>query len=308
MRALPVEQAVSNTDSETLPRGLRFAAWGSLIANIAILGTGGAVRLTGSGLGCPSWPLCTPGSLIPTDELTYHSLIEFGNRLMTGVLGILAILVILLMWSIRRSRADLFRLAWVVLGGVILQGVLGGIIVLLHLDANLVGLHYVISLALVAITATYVARMGEAGGPRTRDVSPAFMIVTHITSAVLFVTVIFGVLTTGSGPHSGDATIQRDGIDAEIMAHVHSWPGYILAGLLALILCWSVARRYAVTPWIAALIALTAVQIIVGIYQAREHLPPLAVGVHMVLAGVVVACAAVVVLKLKRPAASPRDA
>lgn len=301
MRVAAAEYPTQDADHRALPRGLRFAAWGSLIANIAILGTGGAVRLTGSGLGCPSWPLCTPGSLIPTDELTYHSLIEFGNRLMTGVLGILAILVIVLGWKLRRSRPDLSRLAWVVLGGVILQGVLGGIIVLLHLDANLVGLHYVISLALVALTAAYVVRMGEAGGPREIAVSRPFFAVAHLTTLALVVTVIFGVLTTGSGPHSGDATIQRDGIDAEVMAHIHSWPGYILAGLIVLLLVWGYVRRYAVAPWILGLAALTAVQIAIGVYQAREGLPPFAVGVHMVLAGVVTASATAAILRLKRP-------
>ena len=283
-------------------RFLRVVAWVSFVLNTLIIGTGGAVRLTGSGLGCPNWPLCAPGSLVPTEELTYHSLIEFGNRTISGPLLVSAILVLVLTWRIRAARRDLFAISAVVLGLVVLQALIGGVIVWLHLNANLVGIHYVISLALVCITAAYLTRMYEAGGPRERAVPKGFAILAHITTLAMAVTVLFGVLTTGSGPHSGDATIQRDGIDAVLMSHIHAWPGYIAFALTLALLVWAAARRLRPLRWIAALMGALIVQIAIGIYQARTGLPPLAVGVHMVLAALTAAAMTVVVLRLKRPA------
>lgn len=287
-----------------LPRLLPAAAWGSFIANVVIIGTGGAVRLTGSGLGCPTWPLCTPDSLVPTQELSYHSLIEFGNRTLTGVLSILAVLVLVLVWRHRRERRDLFALAWVVLGGVLAQAVLGGVLVWLHLNANLVGFHYVASVVLVCVTAAFLARMRVAPGRRELAVPRGFMILAHVTSLVLAVTVFVGVLTTGAGPHSGDAGIERDGFDASLLAHIHAWPGYALLALTIVLAAWAALRRLPPTGWLVVLLVAQAVQIVVGIYQARNGLPPLAVGVHMVLAALTAAAMTVVILRLKRPAAS----
>lgn len=277
-------------------------AWVSFVLNTVIIGTGGAVRLTGSGLGCPNWPLCAPGSLIPTEELSYHSLIEFGNRTISGPLLISAILVVVLTWRIRATRRDLFSISVVVLGLVLLQALIGGIIVWLHLNANLVGIHYVISLSLVCITAAYLARMYDVAGPRERAVPQAFAILTHITTFVMAITVIVGVLTTGSGPHSGDSTIQRDGIDALLMSHIHSWPGYAAFALTLTLLVWAAARQLRPLRWIIVLFAALIVQIALGIYQARNGLPALSVGIHMVLAALTAATMTVVVLRLKRPA------
>lgn len=283
-----------------LPRLLPLAAWASFIANVVIIGTGGAVRLTGSGLGCPTWPLCTPDSLVPTSELSYHSLIEFGNRTMTGVLSILAVLVLVLLWRIRRQRRDLFALAWIVLAGIALQAVVGGVIVWLHLNANLVGFHYVVSLVLVCLTAAFLARMVTVPGPRALAVPRGFMILTHVTSLVLAITVFVGVLTTGAGPHSGDASVERDGFDASLLAHIHAWPGYTLLALTAVLTVWAFVARLAPRSWLLALLVAQLAQIVVGVYQARSGLPPLAVGVHMVLASLTAAAMTVVILRLKQ--------
>ena len=287
-----------------LSRLLRFSAWVSFVLNTLIIATGGAVRLTGSGLGCPDWPLCAPGSLVPTEELTYHSLIEFGNRTISGPLLVAAILVAILSWRIRAARRDLASISLVVLILVALQAFVGGVIVWMHLNANLVGFHYVVSLALVCITAAYLARMYEAPGPREVTVPKPFLILTHVTSFAMAITVVFGVLTTGSGPHSGDATIQRDGVDATLMSHIHSWPGYAALVLTLAILGWAAAKRLRPLKWIIALLAALLVQIAVGVYQARNGLPEFAVGVHMVLAALTAAAMTLVVLRLKRPVAS----
>lgn len=284
-------------------RWLRFSAWTSFVLNTVIIATGGAVRLTGSGLGCPEWPLCAPGSLVPTEELTYHSLIEFGNRTISGPLLVFGILVVLLSWRIRRERRDLFTMSIIILGLVALQAFVGGVIVWMNLNANLVAFHYAVSLLLVCLTAAYVARMYEAGGPREVVVPKPFVIATHVSTLVMAVTVLFGVVTTASGPHSGDATIQRDGVDAVLMSHVHSWPGYAALALTVLLVVWAAVKKLRPLPWLVTLLAVLIVQILVGVYQAREGLPPFAVGVHMVLATLTTAALTVAVLRLKRPVA-----
>ncbi|MFF2273959.1 heme A synthase [Agromyces sp. NPDC058136] len=287
-----------------MPRSLRFFAWASFIAQVTIIATGGAVRLTGSGLGCPTWPTCTPESLVPTEELTYHSLIEFGNRLMTGVVGIVALIVFLLVWRIRRERRDLFVLSFIVGLGIVAQAIVGGITVWTGLNPFIVGFHYVSSLALVCVTAAFLARMPERPGPRERAVPAWYAGLTHATSAVLAISIIVGVLTTGSGPHSGDADAGRTGFDAEILEHVHAWPGYLLFALTLALVIAAWRDRLPTLRWSIALLAIELVQIGVGLYQARNGLPVLAVGVHMVLAALTAAAMTVVILRLKRPVAA----
>lgn len=273
----------------------------SFVLNVVIIATGGTVRLTGSGLGCTDWPLCTPGSLVPTPEQSYHALIEFGNRTISGPVLVAALVVFVLSWRIRAARRDLLTLSAIVLGGVILQGFVGGVIVWLHLDANLVGFHYVMSLILVCVTAAYLARMYEAPGQRVSAVPKAFAVVTHITALVLAITVIFGVLTTGAGPHSGDENVIRDGFDATLLSHVHAWPGYVLAALLLIIVVWAARAHLRPIVWLLVLTLVTGLQILIGVYQARNGLPPLAVGMHMVLAALNAAAMTIVVMRLKRP-------
>ncbi|MFT4231501.1 MAG: COX15/CtaA family protein [Leucobacter sp.] len=289
-------------------RWLRISAWASFALNVTIIATGGAVRLTGSGLGCPQWPLCAPGSLVPTEELSYHSLIEFGNRTISGPILLFAVLVAILSWRLRAERRDLTVLSSIVLVLVLLQALVGGVIVWMHLDANLVGFHYIVSLLLVCITAAYLVRLHEPPLPRERAVPKPFAVLAHVATLFMAITVFVGVLTTGAGPHSGDANIARDGFDASLLAHIHAWPGYILFGLTLALVVWASRSRLRPLAWLAALIAVELVQIAVGVYQARSGLPPLAVGVHMVLASLAAASMTVVVLRLKRPVAVPPEA
>ncbi|WP_344297012.1 COX15/CtaA family protein [Agromyces neolithicus] len=289
-----------------MTRTLRTFAWASFIAQVAIIATGGAVRLTGSGLGCPTWPTCTPDSLVPTDELSYHSLIEFGNRLMTGVVGILALVVFVLVWRIRRERRDLFVLSFIVGAGIVAQAIVGGITVWTGLNPFIVGFHYVSSLALVCVTAAFLARMGQPPGPRERAVPAWYAGLTHATSAVLALTIVFGVLTTGSGPHSGDADAGRTGFESELLEHVHAWPGYALLALTLVLVIAAWRLKLPTHGWVLALLAIEVVQVGVGLYQARNGLPVLAVGVHMVLAALAAAAMTLVVLRLKRPMAAPQ--
>ncbi|MDF0515278.1 COX15/CtaA family protein [Agromyces sp. H3Y2-19a] len=287
-----------------MPRSLRFFAWASFVAQVTIIATGGAVRLTGSGLGCPTWPTCTPESLVPTEELSYHSLIEFGNRTMTGVVGVLALIVFLLVWRIRRERRDLFVLSLIVGIGIVAQAIVGGITVWTGLNPFIVGFHYVSSLVLVCVTAAFLARLDEPAGPRERAVPAWYAGLTHATSAVLAISIVFGVLTTGSGPHSGDAAAGRTGFDSEVLEHVHAWPGYLLFVLTLVLVIAAWRDGLPTRRWATALLVVELVQIAVGLYQARNGLPPLAVGMHMVLAALSAAAMTLVILHLKRPIAA----
>ncbi|MFF3027808.1 heme A synthase [Microbacterium sp. NPDC057944] len=287
-------------------RRLTVTAWLSFLAEVIIIGTGGAVRLTGSGLGCSQWPLCTPESLVPTPEQGIHGIIEFGNRTMTGVVGLLALAVVFFVLRFRARRRDLWVLSLVVLGGIVMQAVVGGITVWTGLNPFIVGFHYVSSLLLVCITAAFLVRLYAVPGPREKAVPAWFAIISHVTGLALAVTIVFGVLTTGSGPHSGDAEVLRHGFDATVLAHVHSWPGYILAGLVAVLTISAWALRLEPRRWLLVLVAAILVQVGVGVWQAREGLPEILVGIHMVLAALSAATYTVVVLHLKRPA-SPRS-
>lgn len=285
---------------------IRVFAWLSFVAQTTIIATGGAVRLTGSGLGCPTWPTCTPESLVPTEELGYHSLIEFGNRLMTGVVGLVALVLFVLVWRIRRERRDLFTLAFIVGAGVVAQAIVGGITVWTGLNPFIVGFHYVSSLLLVCVCAAFLARMDATPGRRELAVPGWYAGLTHTTTAVLALTIVFGILTTGAGPHSGDAAAGRNGFAAELLEHVHAWPGYALLALTLVLLVGAWRLRLPTLRWTIALLAVELVQIAVGLYQARNGLPPLAVGVHMVLAALTAAAMTVVVLRLKRPVSANR--
>jgi cytochrome c oxidase assembly protein subunit 15 len=287
---------------DRIDRRVRVVAWLSFLAQTIIIATGGAVRLTGSGLGCPTWPLCTEDSLVTTPEMGIHGIIEFGNRLMTGVVGIVALLVVLSIWRLRRERRDLWRLAVVVVLGIVAQAVVGGITVWTGLNPFIVGFHYVASLLLVCVTAAYLVRLDAVPGPREAAVPAWCARLAHATTAVLAVSIVFGVLTTASGPHSGDADAGRTGYNAELLEHVHAWPGYALLVLTVVLVAAARRLRLPTLGWGLVLLAVELVQIAVGLYQARNGLPELAVGAHMVLAALAAATMTVVVLHLRKPA------
>lgn len=284
-------------------RRVRVFAWLSFVAEVLIIGTGGAVRLTGSGLGCPTWPRCTPDSLVNTPEMGIHGIIEFGNRTLTGLVGILALAVVVMVWRMRHERRVLFVLALVVLGGIVAQALVGGVTVLTGLNPFIVGFHYVASVSLVAVCAAFLVRMYQPAGPRRLAVPRWFAGLVHATTAVLALTIVFGVLTTGAGPHSGDEASVRNGFDAQVLEHVHAWPGYALFALTLAVVVIAWRRGLPVRRWATALLAVELVQIAVGLYQARNGLPELAVGTHMVLAALAAATMTVVVLRLKQPTA-----
>lgn len=293
--ALPTLTGVTRPASS--PLLVRILAWATLITQTLIVGTGGAVRLTGSGLGCPTWPLCTDASLVNTPEMGIHGVIEFGNRAFSGVVGLVALALVIVL-LVRLRRADVLVPAILVLAGTALQAIIGGRAVLGALDPSTVGVHYVISAILVALSAVVVVRVVR--GPRGDRVVPGWYAgITHLTSAAVAVTVVVGVLTTGSGPHAGDDASARNGLDPVLLQHIHSWPAYVTFVLTAVLLIAALVRRLPILPSVAGLLAVEVLQIAVGLWQARTGLPPLLVGIHMVLACVLVAAMVAVVLSLR---------
>lgn len=284
-------------------RATRVLSWLVLASNILIVGTGGLVRLTGSGMGCETWPYCTSESLVPTQELGIHGLIEFGNRTLTGLLVIVALLAFLSVVRLQPRRPDLVRLTLANGFGIILQAVVGGITVWMHLHPSIVGLHYLISAALVAISAVYVHRVHSGPASRERAVPRGFATLVHLTSVAVAVTVVVGILLTGAGPHAGDDAAARNGLDPVFWQHVHSWPAYatLLLTVIILIASLRLPRDLQVTRWILVLLAVELVQIGVGLWQARTGLPIVLVNIHMVLAVALVAAMTAVVVHLRRP-------
>lgn len=290
---------------DRITRATRVLAWLVLISNIVIVGTGGLVRLTGSGMGCETWPYCTAESLVPTRELGIHGLIEFGNRTLTGVLVVVALLAFLSVVRMWHTRPELPRLTLAVGIGIILQAVIGGVTVWLHLHPSIVGLHYLVSAALVALSAVYVARVYAQPGPRRRAVARRYAILTHVTSAAVLVTVVIGILLTGSGPHAGDDAAARNGLDPIFWQHVHSWPAYVLFALTLVLFAASfrMPQVLRLPLWTGLLLGIEILQIAVGLWQARTGLPIVLVNIHMVLAVCLVAAMTAVVMHLKAPLA-----
>ena len=158
---------------------MRRLAIASLTANIVLVVTGGAVRLTGSGLGCPTWPRCTSQSFVAHDALGVNGFIEFGNRLLTIVLAVLAVATWLVAMRIRPARPAVRRLATVLLLGIPAQAVIGGISVLTDLNPWVVSFHLVCSLALIGIAVVLLQRVDEADRPPRPTVPPAVVVLVR---------------------------------------------------------------------------------------------------------------------------------
>ncbi len=277
--------------------GLRVLAWASVISEILIVVTGGAVRLTSSGLGCPTWPLCTADSLVTVPEMGIHGIIEFGNRLLTFVVLAIAVLFLIAALRSRGSRKVLSTSIWLIFG-VFLQAVVGGISVLMNLNPWVVGLHFVISAAMIAVAALQLWRVYSPVVTKSTRIE---RLVSGLLSFFASATLLIGIVVTGSGPHAGDALAPRNGLEPELWQHIHSYPAYISL-VLALVLLYLVRRRdvdgYAsrIQFWTAFTLLSQA---IVGVAQSRLGLPVGLVIMHMALAAVLSALLALQWLALR---------
>lgn len=284
---------------------LKVIAWVYLVGQVVLVGTGGLVRLTASGLGCPTWPKCTADSLVNTPEMGVHGFIEFGNRVLSALLAVVAIVAFLAILRMRKQRPDLFWLTLIAGLAIPAQAVIGGLSVLSGLNPYVVGLHFVVSIALVATCTAFVFRVYAVPGPRVRAVPGWFAGVAHVTSAVVAITILVGILTTGSGPHAGDVNAPRNGLNPEILQHVHAIPAYVTFALtLVLVVGSQRYRTTAVRRFTQYLLAVELLQIVVGLIQANTGLPGILVGIHMTLAALLASAMTAVILSLKAPAAA----
>ncbi len=270
----------------------------NLVVQVGIVVTGGLVRLTGSGLGCPTWPECVDGSLVPTNkqEEAWHKYVEFGNRLLTFLLAIaaLAAIVGVLVWWRRQKSAALparppvMWLAAVPIVGTVAQAVLGGITVLTGLHPLIVAAHFLLSIAIIAGCVLLVDRAQDpADRPTLPIVRRELLWLGNALVATALAVIVLGTIVTGAGPNSGDADVtHRLGIDQRVAAWVHADVVYLFIGLMIAML---VALRLVDGPTLAwrrmwLLVAAALLNGVVGYAQLFTGLPWAFVATHMLLA------------------------
>ena len=293
------------------PRALWALAVANLVANIGIVVTGGAVRLTASGLGCPTWPRCTDRSYVPHGELGVHGVIEFGNRTLTFVLAAIAIacwaaalLALVRTWRGDRDWAP-FVLSTVVALGVPAQAVVGGVTVLTDLNPWIVSFHLLVSLAMIGVCVWLLdvlrgpAREAAAGGVRS---------LAWLVFAAGWAVLYLGTVVTGSGPHAGDLDSPRNGLDPVHVSQLHADVVFLFVGLTVGMVY--AAPRAARRP-VLVLLGVQLAQSLVGFVQFFTDLPIVLVGIHLLGAALVSAAMSWVVLRVHArggavdPAGSP---
>jgi cytochrome c oxidase assembly protein subunit 15 len=283
------------------PAAVSRVALANVVANGAIVVTGGAVRLTGSGLGCPTWPRCTEESFVATPELAAHGAIEFGNRLLTFVLTAIAIATVVVVF--RSVRRDLRTLAVLAFLGIPAQALLGGVTVLTGLNPWTVAAHFLVSSVLVAVATVLWLRSREPGVGQPLLRRPFPLLVTGI-AAVTAVVLLLGTVVTGSGPHSGDPAAGRTGLDPELVSQLHADVVFLLLGLTIALL---VALHATDSPGRVRratrdLLVVQLAQGLVGYVQYFTDLPVVLVLAHMLGAVLVTAYTARLVWSVRGPA------
>lgn len=273
------------------PRALRWSTTAALVVSIIIVFTGGLVRVTGSGLGCPTWPTCDGVSIAPSAELGIHGVIEFANRLLTTVI-VIAVGWVIIAARLQRPRVrSVTRLAWSQFWLVVANAIAGGITVLVQLNPWVVALHFVLAIALLATTALTWHRVHE---DRSVDPGPVSSTVRGLSVALVLVTTVLilaGTLVSGSGPHSGDsADVPRMQLDWAGAAIAHGILGVlvlVLAAALLLAARGAGERDRLVRRRVIVLLVVVAAQGLVGVIQAYTGLPVSLVAVHLLGAALV---------------------
>jgi cytochrome c oxidase assembly protein subunit 15 len=286
---------------------VRRLALASVIANAAIVVTGGAVRLTSSGLGCPTWPRCTSGSYTPTSEYAVHGIIEFTNRLLTFALTAVVVATLIAVVRQRPRRTPLVRLAGLLVLGIPAQAILGGITVLTGLNPWTVMAHFLLSMVLLAVAVVLHRRTGEGDGP-TRSLVPApLRRLSYVLLGVVAVTLAVGTVVTGSGPHSGDPKAGRTGFDPASVSQLHADLVMLLIGItVALWVALTAVRGPSRAA--AVLVGVELGQAAIGWTQYFTHLPVVLVGAHLAGACLVLIAATRVVLALRERPSAAEDA
>ncbi|HEX2038224.1 MAG TPA: COX15/CtaA family protein [Acidimicrobiales bacterium] len=263
------------------PRAYRRVTLLALVALFVIVVSGGAVRLTGSGLGCPDWPTCTDGQLVAPWE--YHAMVEWVNRMVTGVVSVAVILAVLgSLWR-RPPRRDLTRLSLGLVAGVVGQIVLGGLTVLFDLAPPFVMGHFLLSMVLLWNAVVLHVRAGRPDDDPAPPGDPGLTRMARLLVAATALAVVLGTVVTGSGPHGGDETAPRFDFELAEVTRLH---GIAVAVLLGLVL-YTVAglvrsgAPVALVRRVEVLLAVLVAQAVVGYVQYFTDVPALLVGVHI---------------------------
>jgi len=265
-------------------RLVRLACLSALIANTLIVVTGGAVRLTNSGLGCPTWPECTAGSLVPVPSLGYHGVIEFSNRLLTYAVTAAVGAAIVATMRQRPRRPILVRLSWALFFGVIAQAVIGGISVRTQLAPGWVAFHFSFSMGMIAVCWLLWTRSRESDAPSVPVVRRELLWLGRTLVGATGAVVVAGTLVTGSGPHAGAAdAARRLGLKPADITQAHADLVFIVVGL-TIALWFALKAGDAPTALVRAtrdLVLVLVAQAAIGYTQYFTGLPAWLVLLHM---------------------------
>jgi heme a synthase len=277
---------------------LRPSAWATLVANCVLVVTGGAVRLTGSGLGCPTWPRCTAESFTPHGALDLHSAIEFGNRMLTFALVAVAVVTFVAAWQ--SGRRDLRRLALVLALGIPAQAVIGGITVLTDLNPWIVSFHLLCSLAIIGLSVVFLQRIDHPDPVVARG---PVVGLAWATFGAAWLVLYLGTIVTGSGPHAGDVNSPRNGLDPLQLSQLHADAVFLFVGLTLglLFAVHAVGVPPAVRTAVLVLLGLELAQGAIGFAQYFTDLPILLVGLHMLGAAAISASVTWVLVRVREP-------
>ncbi|MFI0368698.1 heme A synthase [Actinomadura sp. 1N219] len=221
------------------PGSLRLLALLGVVGNVVIVVSGGAVRVTKSGLGCPDWPRCSGDSLVPTHNPEHHVLnmsIEFGNRLITFVVLAVGALVFVAALRLRPRRKGLVWWALAQPMSVVAQAVIGGIVVLTELHPATVSLHFLVSPALLVFCVALWIRAGEGDAPPRPLAAPWTRRLVAALIVACAAVMVAGTVVTGTGPHAGDAEARRYGFDITDVARIHSVLAWVTTALTVIVL------------------------------------------------------------------------
>ncbi|MFE1458318.1 heme A synthase [Streptomyces sp. NPDC058735] len=284
------------------PRTVRRAALSALVMSVIIVVTGGAVRLTGSGLGCPTWPKCTSDSLASTAEMGMHGAIEFGNRLLTYVLCAAVGWAIVAARSQKPFRRSLTRLGWAQFWIVMSNAVLGGIVVLVGLNPYTVAAHFVATSALIAVATVMWQRAGEGDGAPRPLVGKAVQQLVWFLVAASVLLILVGTVVTGAGPHAGDSSeVPRIPVDWETVSKLHAVLAWIVVTLTFAL--WFVLKAVDAPKGpldrTRELFVILLAQGAIGYVQYFTDLPEVLVGLHMLGSAVMWIWVLLVVLSLR---------
>ncbi len=268
------------------PRSLRVLALLGVIGNAGIVATGGAVRVTKSGLGCPTWPRCTGDSFVPTahaDHAAINMAIEFGNRMLTFAVLAVGLAVFVAALRLRPRRRDVLLLALAQPMSVVAQAIIGGIVVLTKLHPASVSVHFLISPTLLIFCVALWVRAGEGDAPPRPLVPQGLRRLSLALAAAIWLVLAAGTVVTGTGPHSGDTDSRRYGFSIEDVARVHALLAWATVILSIAVLLW--VRRAdaprATRRWALALLGLLVAQGAIGYVQYFLGVPGALVVLHM---------------------------